>query len=191
MEIRAFSTLDEGLLRQIGRLRVEAWQTETARAAEMPAWLDDIDQTARHWVVFLDGAPIAAARLTVHQSLADVPDAESYVGVFAASPEPPIASLNRLVVHPSARGAGLSKHLDLVRLDAAESLGCRSVILSTASGPRRVGQLIGYGFELVGYGPRFQKPPLCHMPPPAVMLCRLPRIHARTGVNSATPLHIP
>jgi len=191
MEMREFTTLDEELLRQIGRLRVEAWETETARAAEMPTWLDEFDQTARHWVVFREGTPIAAARLSVHQSLTEVPDAESYAGVFAEPPEPPIASLNRLVVHPSARGAGLSKQLDLVRLDAAESLGCCSVILSTASGPRRVSQLIGWGFELVGEGPRFHKPPLCHLPPPAVMLCRLPRIHARAGVGPETPLQIP
>jgi len=181
--MREFTTLDEGLLCQIGRLRVEAWQTEVARAGEMPTWLDDCDQTAHHWVVFREDIPIAAARLSIHRSLAEVPDAESYVGLFADLPVAPIASLNRLVVHPSARGAGLSKQLDLVRLAAAERVGCRSVIVSTASGPRRVGQLMALGFAVVGIGPRFLRPPLCHMPPPVVLLCRLPRVRARTEVG--------
>jgi GNAT superfamily N-acetyltransferase len=188
VEIRVFSSIDEGLLRQIGRLRVEAWQTETSRATEMPTWLDDSDRAARHWVVFRGGAPVAAARMSAHTSLDDVPDAESYTGVFSQPPPDPIASLNRLVVHPSARGLGLSKRLDLMRLDAAEKIGCRSVVLSTASGPRRVEQLIGWGFELIGYGPRFRKPPLCYLLPPAVLLCRLPRVRAGSDIESLTAL---
>jgi GNAT superfamily N-acetyltransferase len=181
VEFRNFTSIDEALLRQIGRLRVEAWETETSKASEMESWVDGFDRVARHWVVFREGVPVAAARLSVHGSLAEVPDAESYAGVFAQAPEGPIASFNRLVVHPSARGAGLSKRLDLLRLDAAESSGCRSVVLSTASGPRRIHQLAGWGFELAGYGPRFQKPPLCHLPRPAVLLCRLPRLHTKDG----------
>ena len=108
MKLRDFAVLDETLLREIGRLRVAAWETETSRAAEMDIWLDEFDRSARHWVVFCEGMPVAAARLSVHASLAEVPDAESYADVFTQPPPAPIASLNRLVVHPSARGAGLS-----------------------------------------------------------------------------------
>jgi hypothetical protein len=35
MELRDFAVLDETLLRDVGRLRVAAWETETSRAAEM------------------------------------------------------------------------------------------------------------------------------------------------------------
>ena len=188
MELRDFTLIDEALLCQIGRLRIEAWETETSKAADMTNWLDEFDHTARHWVVFRQGVPVAAARLSVHKRLTEAPDAESYAGVFAEAPQGPIASFNRLVVHPSARGAGLSKRLDLVRLDVAEKIGCRSVVLSTASGPKRVKQLIGWGFELAGYGPRFHKPPLCYLPPPAVLLCQLPRIHSRTGTEPVAAL---
>jgi GNAT superfamily N-acetyltransferase len=174
MELREFASIDENLLGQIGRLRIEAWQTETANAADMETWVDEFDRAARHWVVFQNARPVAAARLSIHASLETVPDAESYAGVFAEPPPGPIASLNRLVVHPATRGCGLSKKLDLIRLEAAEKSGCRSAILSTASGPRRIAQLLGCGFVLIGYGPRFRKPPLCHLPPPAVLLHRLP-----------------
>jgi GNAT superfamily N-acetyltransferase len=190
VELRHFTSIDEALLGQIGRLRVEAWETETSKASEMKSWIDDFHRVAQHCVVFREGVPVAAARLSIHGSLAEVPDAESYAGVFAQAPEGSIASFNRLVVHPSARGAGLSKRLDLVRLHATESTDCRSVVCSTASGPRRIHQLVGWGFELVGYGPRFQKPPLCHLPPPAVLLCRLPRIHANDGNEFGTLQHL-
>jgi hypothetical protein len=70
----------------------------------------------------------------------------------------------------------VSKSLDLIRLSTAENLGCRSALLSTASGDHRVQQLLGWGFELAGYGSRFEKPPLCYLPAPAVLLCRLPRV---------------
>jgi len=175
MELREFGAVDDRLLAEIGRLRVRAWSTETAAAEAMGSWLDEFDGAAAHWVVFDGGKLVAAARLSIHLDLAKVPDAESYEGVFREPPVGPIASLNRLVVDPSARGLGLSKRLDLVRLQAAEAYGCRSAILSTASGPHRVRQLIGWGFEAVGCGPRFQKPPLCYLPAPMVLVCRLPR----------------
>jgi predicted GNAT family N-acyltransferase len=170
MELREFSGLDEDLLEKIGRLRVQAWRSETPGAADMETWLDEFDRSARHWAVFDHGVLVASARLTTHSALAEVPDAESYLGVFQEPPAAPIGSLNRLVVHPSARGQGLSKRLDLVRLEAAEKMGCRSVIVSTASGPHRVNQLIGWGFELIGHGPSFRNPPLCYLPPPVVLL---------------------
>jgi predicted GNAT family N-acyltransferase len=185
MELREFSPVSDGLLQKIGRLRVEAWKTETSQAAEMETWVDDFDPSARHWAVFENGVLLASARLTTHSSLAEVPDAESYLGVFRDPPAAPIGSLNRLVVHPSARGRGLSKRLDLIRIEAAEKMGCRSVILSTASGPHRVHQLIGWGFEMAGYGPRFLKPPLCYLPPPAVLVCRLPRLAPTAAADLA------
>jgi len=176
MELREFSAIDDGLLSEIGRLRVRAWSTEIAAAERMESWLDDFDRPAIHWAIFDDGQLVAAARLTIHRELAGVPDAESYEGVFREPPVGPIASLNRLVVDPAARGLGLSKRLDLARLKAAEARGCRSAILSTASGPRRVKQLIGLGFQSMGFGTRFLHPPLCYLPAPVVLVCRLPGV---------------
>lgn len=175
VDIREITRIDPILLEEIGRLRVIAWCTVIEKASELDIWLDAFDPAARHWVVFQGNSVVAAARMTIHPSLDEVPDAESYAGMFPEPPAAPIASLNRLVVHPSARGQGLSKALDQARLEAAERLGCRSALLSTASGPNRVRQVQGWGFEWVGYGPRFIKPPLCHLPPPAVLVCRLPR----------------
>src|ERR1700677_84161 len=134
MELREFSHPDEDLLEKIGALRVEAWKTEAPSAADMGTWLDEFDRSARHWAVFDDGVLLASARLTTHASLTDVPESESYLGMFREPPAAPVGSLNRLVVHPSARGQGLSKRLDLVRLEAAGKMGCRWGVLFPAAG---------------------------------------------------------
>ena len=176
MKVHEFSHLDEKLLAKVGRLRIEAWETETARAAEQVVWVDEFDREAWHWVVCRDGLPVAAARLSLHQELAEVPDSECYAGVFSSPPGTPIASLNRLVVHPSARRSGLGRRLDLMRLEAAERLGARVAILSTSSGQRRIEALVGLGFVFLGYGPKFKTTPLCYLPAPAVFCCQLPRV---------------
>ncbi|MHA3772566.1 GNAT family N-acetyltransferase [Verrucomicrobiota bacterium sgz303538] len=170
LQLLEFSPADQDLLDEVGRLRVRAWETEAPEAAEMSTWLDTFDADARHWVVLRDDVPVASARLSVHSQIGEVPDSESYAGLFPETLSSPIGSMNRLVVHPSARGLGLSKQLDLIRLRTAKEMGCRSVILSTASGPKRVKQLVGWGFEMLGYGPRFANPPLCYLTPPAVLI---------------------
>jgi hypothetical protein len=73
------------LLEQIGRLRVHAWATFDPTVLDITeCWLDEFELSARHWVILNDAEPVAAARMSVHQRLDDVPDAEIYVGVFAA-----------------------------------------------------------------------------------------------------------
>lgn len=175
IEIREFSPANEDLLHAIGRLRVQAWETAAPEAAEMEIWLDEYDRSSRHWVALHEGAPVAAARLSIHANLSEVPDAESYQGVIDNPSATRIASFNRLVVHPSFRRLGLSRRLDLIRLEVAEEMGCEGAILSTATGPHRIRQLVALGFEFLGYGPHFSKPPLCHLPRPAVLFCRFPR----------------
>jgi polyketide synthase PksL len=142
---------DRTLLERIGRLRVLAWSTVMPDATRRTAcWLDEFDPVARHWCIFHDSKPVAAARISVHQRLEEVPDALIYEGVFATPPASPVASFNRLVVHPEHRGGGLSRKLDDVRLKAAISLGCRSIIVVSNVGSSRLGQLRGLGFRTIG-----------------------------------------
>ena len=142
---------DRLLLEQIGRLRVRAWATHSPIALEHPdGWLDQFNLSARHWVIFDNETPIAAARFSVHHELCTVPDASFFDGVFAVAPPAPIASFNRLVVHPDYRGAALSRELDQIRVAAAIGAGCRSAIGETPSGPSRVAQLKSLGFQVIG-----------------------------------------
>jgi len=175
LRIEEVRSPDSDLLARIGQLRVRAWATEIEQAAAMGEWLDEFETRGCHWVVFRGEELVGAARLSIHQSLADVPDPECFVGVFPEPPPAPIASFNRLVVDPAARGTGLSRKLDELRLDFAEAQGCRCAIGSTPAGERRVRQMGELGFVVVGLGNPDLKPPCCYGPRPVVIMCRLPR----------------
>jgi GNAT superfamily N-acetyltransferase len=166
---------DRPLLDRIGRLRVRAWSTLIPEAAAMEIWLDGFEAAARHWVVYRGDELIAAARLSVHQGIEDVPDPECFVGVFREPIPTPIASFNRLVVDPSARELGISRRLDLVRLEAAEAMGCRCAIGSTPAGEKRIRQMVELGFVVVGLGNPDHHPPCCYGPRPVVLFRPLPR----------------
>ncbi len=166
---------DWNMIEQIGRLRVRSWATEVPQAAAMTTWLDEFDRVGRHWAFLWNGEPVAAARLTVHKSIDEIADAENYTGMFPSSPRLPIASFNRLVVEPTVRGRGLCEKLDRIRLEAAESMGCRCAIGATPSGERRVRHMQKLGFRIVGIGCPDSSPPLCYLPPPVVLICDLPR----------------
>jgi GNAT superfamily N-acetyltransferase len=139
------------LMEQIGRLRVRAWAPFIPGILDkFECWLDEFELSARHWAVFDDSEIIAAARMSIHDCLHDVPDAESFVSVFKEEPPSPIASFNRLVVDAGFRGRGLSTLLDKIRIQAAVAAGCRCCIGSTPSGAHRLKQLVEVGFETVG-----------------------------------------
>ncbi|OQY73486.1 MAG: hypothetical protein B6D44_06990 [Ignavibacteriales bacterium UTCHB2] len=60
----------------------------------------------------------------------------------------PIATLNRLVVHPNFQKKGISKLLDKVRFEKAIELNCKSIIVV---GPGyRVNSLEKEGFKIIG-----------------------------------------
>ena len=141
---------NSNLLKKIGMLRIRAWSTVFPDLpAKFTTWLDEFELRSRHWCVFHKQTLIAAARLSVHDNLSDVPDSHVYQDVFGSPPAPPIASINRLVVHPDYRGQRLSCCLDSVRITAARKAGCRCCIAYTLSNPTRVRQLLQMGFEKV------------------------------------------
>lgn len=153
-------TDDHDLLAQVYRLRVEAWRARTSAFPEMEYWSDAFDRVGRHWVVIDDQRPVAAARLTVHGLLADVPNAEVYSGLLPADLPGPIGVLTRLVVARSHAGRGLSGRLDSVRIDAARRAGCRHLIGETFSGLPRIDQMVRAGFEVLGPAGAYLSGPL-------------------------------
>ena len=141
---------DRIVLEKIGRLRVLAWSTVIpATARKTNCWLDEFELAARHWCIFHEGEPIAAARMTIHDRLEDVPDAEIYAGVFAVPLPTPIACFSRLVVHPDFRRRGLAQKLDDVRIAAARAAVARAAVALTPTDPR-LRQFLALGFEPVG-----------------------------------------
>jgi GNAT superfamily N-acetyltransferase len=138
-------------LEQIGRIRVAAWKTETGATPDMDCWIDPIDRdpNSRLYAIFDGDRIVASARLTIHASLAEAPDAPVYTGVLSESPAAPIAVLSRLVVHPDHRRLGYGTALDRHRLETARTLGCRTIV-GSSSAPRRIAQLEALGFHVAG-----------------------------------------
>ena len=140
---------DNARLQQIGLLRARAWQTEASFTGNSDVWLDEYDATAIHFAFFDGDAPVAAARLTVHESVRDIPHAEIQDHAFLNEPPLPVAYLSRLVVDPHYRRQGLGTRLDEIRLEKAQQLSCASIVARPVD-DRRVRQLESLGFEIVG-----------------------------------------
>jgi GNAT superfamily N-acetyltransferase len=171
--LRLIELSDDEMLRRIYELRVQAWRTFVNIDARHTQWKDEFETVARHWAFVENGEPVAAARLSIHMSMEEVPDASGYSHAFNQPPKPPIASLSRLFVMPKYRGLGLSRCLDEVRMAAARASGCRSVVVRTESGPKREAQLQSLGFLPVAVGPPDPDGPLVSGRPLLILLCDL------------------
>jgi GNAT superfamily N-acetyltransferase len=112
----------------IGRFRIKGWKNENGIDPAFFSndyWLDDIDQRAFHWIVTHRDRIVASARLSMHDSLDDVPYAQLLKPRHRLYFENKrLASINRLVVDPEFRREGLSLLLDQVRIDRARD-DCR------------------------------------------------------------------
>lgn len=147
-------------LDQIFALRARAWKDRVPDFPDIPSWSDAFDESAMHWAFFLDSAPVAAGRLTIHARLALVPNPEVFATVLPPDLAGPIAVLTRLVVDRRHRGQGLSTALDHARIDASRSAGCRWVIGSTFAGQKRLEQMVGHGFRILGEAAPYASGPL-------------------------------
>ena len=142
---------DVSTLLQIQELRRRAWSAN----GELPDFIarqdilkDEHDIHGLHWSILLEGQPIAAARMCIHNEVDSSPDSEALAGyedmIFA-----PLATLTRLVVHPDFQGRGLSSVLDQVRITEAELNHCSSIVSVTETQPR-IDKLRRLGFAHLG-----------------------------------------
>jgi GNAT superfamily N-acetyltransferase len=111
---------------------------------------DGHDGHALHFVLFDQDIVVAAARLCIHNLLADVPDSHLFVGcnrLYAA----PLACINRLVVSPNYRRLGIATIFDQVRTEVAKKLGCKTMLVSwnEHSGIQRRNAILAQGFASI------------------------------------------
>ncbi|NQT16886.1 MAG: GNAT family N-acetyltransferase [Planctomycetes bacterium] len=120
LEIAEAETIDE-----ICRLRARVWEaTGQAAATAFPdgGWRDPYDSDCPHWIIRDHrGRLVAAARVTVHDRLEEVPEAEEYLRYGLRLPGP-IAAPARVVVLAEAQGGGLARRL----LDAQDAFARRA-----------------------------------------------------------------
>ena len=135
------------VLGEIGALRVAAWATRGVQVAGARdgLLLDDLDALAHHWFVRTPEGISAAARLTIHEAGAPLPD---QLGAHAPSPIEAVAVLGRMVVSAATRGRGYAAQLDAARLAMVRDLGL--VALVCTSNPSRLPALVSLGFLPVG-----------------------------------------
>ncbi len=155
---------DPAIIARIQRLRAECWATAGLSADQFHdgKWRDPGEEGPpfRHWAAFVGERLVAAGRLSIHSTLSQAPGGHLFAQL-ACEITPPIASINRLVVHPDARRQGLSHKLDAARLAAARAAGAQTVLAywSRVTGLARYRSLEALGFVRVSEFDFFDEPP--------------------------------
>lgn len=150
MEIRRLSAKIE--IAECQRLRYEVWSAEGVQLSKPEAGTiaDSHDDHAMHWGAFDGTRLVAAARLCLHENLAEAPDGELFAGMNIPSP---VASMNRLVVAASHRGRGIAKELDQIRIRQGLEWGVRAI----TGAPRVNSQSRIRSLEAQGFQFRFER----------------------------------
>ena len=113
-----------------GKLRDDAFGED--------GWRDPIDSDCQHWVIRTDdGALVAAGRLSIHESLGRVHQAEEYRRYGLDLPGP-VASPDRVVVCPSMQGRGLGWRILDVKDQAAIQQGVQHAVRQASPGMVRL-----------------------------------------------------
>lgn len=144
--ISRFHGMSECPMGEILALRRLCWPGIYAAGESLE---DGFDEDAWHWIVRSGSHLIAAARLTIHYNLIQIPEAHLFNHLVSFPLPTPIGYISRLVVHPDARRHGLAGNLDRRRLETCRELSVKWVIANwtTQSGARRKQQLINLGFQ--------------------------------------------
>jgi predicted GNAT family N-acyltransferase len=146
-----FLVQDQETLNEIlYKLRIETWVSMgvfNEGEFKPEDFVDEHDHHAFHWAIKDDSRIVAAARMCVHNSLNDLPDADSYENI-SSEIKTPIASFNRLVVTPDFQKNGISKMLDKVRIKKAVELECKTIMINVPQ--NRIKSLLVEGFEVLG-----------------------------------------
>lgn len=145
---------DLDIIRQIGRLRVEAWGDRLhPDLAVNGEWLDDFDLNGRatHLAAFANGTRelIGAARLTMHDAIEDVSDYKE-IKHFDIRYRFPIAWGGRLVIKRSARDPYIAAAFDREVVSIAREKGATAVY--TCAIKARMRTLAREGFECLATG---------------------------------------
>jgi len=144
-----YSELD---LAQIHAVRRRAWQDKYPKhAAFIARWEDGFERSATHFLALSDGQIKAVARVN-HAGSANLSLQFAQSGEmveFIGSLQSPIAVISRLSVDPDARGLGLAKTMDEVRIAFAREAGCTAIVCEVKTGAHRADALAALGFKPV------------------------------------------
>lgn len=141
------------ILDDIGKLQYQVWKNSGMNMSSVAndvinnIWLDKFDKNAYIWAIYKEKQIVAAARLTFHNTISSLPDADCYTGYEDCFP-PPIAAFNRLVVLKAFRQLKLSHYLELVRIKKSKEFGAKSITLMCPD--YRINSLMKKKFSVLG-----------------------------------------
>ncbi|MEM7121437.1 MAG: hypothetical protein AAF563_09190 [Pseudomonadota bacterium] len=146
----------EDMLHEIAALRLRVWQpyvdkSSNAHRRTLEDWIDAVDHKAYHLTIMDldDPTKIAgAARLSLHDSLEDIPEPSIPKNFPDWQPDLPYAFFGRLVVEPHDRHHGFAHRLDARRSELAKELGAKMALMLAA--PWRQASLEKIGCETIG-----------------------------------------
>jgi len=147
--IQVHEVTDSETINLTFRLRYDVWNGETelnAPIRELALIKDEHDQHARHWAAYDGNELVAAARMCIHHLQQETPDALAFRQIRLPTP---IATINRLVVKKQWRRQGISKQLDVFRIQAAHDGNAACVVVTTP--PERISSLQKRGFRLTEF----------------------------------------
>lgn len=148
--------LPQDKLREIAELRWRVWKPILAKSefSSMQGasdWIDPVDQEAIHFIIMeLDDPSViaAAARLSIHQTVRELP-VPGIIETFPDwTPQAPLAMLGHLVVAPHDRHHSFAHRLVMQRNEHARQGGARTAVLTAV--PWRVATCGRDGFEMLG-----------------------------------------
>lgn len=150
-DVRLIEVSDPSSVARICRFRAAVWRATPGTAPEAfpeGIWRDAADDSARHWICQAsDGQLLAAARLSIVDSLADVTEAEQYQR-YGLGVDGPVAAPDRVAVAPEAQRHGLAGWLLDVQQQASRDAG--AVCAVRQASPRMAKLLARRGWQFFG-----------------------------------------
>lgn len=148
--------LPEDKLQEIAELRWRVWEPIFAKSGfssmrSVADWIDPVDREAIHFTIMdIDDSSViaAAARLSIHESVRELPEPSIIEAFPDWTPEAPLAMLGHLVVAPHDRHHSFGHRLVTQRNNYARLAGARTAVLTAV--PWRVATCGRDGFEMVG-----------------------------------------
>ncbi len=138
-------------LEAIALLRATVWSNKLGHNCfSQGMWTDVHDFHSFHWGVFdAQDELIAAARLCIHEKVTEFPDFSEIRQLTKELELPsPIGMMTRLVVSPNFEKMGIARQLDQIRIEKAQKLGAKTIILQVPDYRRK--SIEKLGFECVG-----------------------------------------
>lgn len=158
LKIEIINEIDQDLSEKIGRFRLQIYRKESVVNEDLipdGIWLDPEDAMGTHAVIRnVDGSILAAARLSIHPTLAEAPEGELWINARRHLQEP-IAHLGKFVVDEKCQKQGVGTLVCTSLMTIARERGARSVILSTSE--KMVASLTKRGFVDTGIRATFPK----------------------------------